>query len=640
MPAINMWLAPLVYRLSFEANLPSATNNIWDVFPFNNANFCSHFGLAKGKGLSTPPEGAIGNQFMKGKKGKGKARQQSSNSKTNSKDKLDKIGAPINKLQAGWKRNAPKTNFKDWDWLIACAFGAPGSLFKQLWALMKEFSCDAKTVHKIKRCQRDNKPFREANVATKTAFDQYWNNAWKSICLALFGSDALQLNVVDKKKSRVAKAVCYCLFENDIHLLKRAVERSRTTKEELKRAYQAAQIQFTMGNAQHMYRLLKLLLRVQRVCGINILTDQNPWRDWIKKMLKEHVVKVKATVAIVLDEVMDRMMDEYAEMLQEQQAKIIKDKTQDPQRQTDNAPNAKNDIKLWNQSIGTDAGVKQWGRKTVAEVLSLLGVDAKRLLGRPKQCNKVPMWHQWVAVIKMVCQSFTSKLGKEGHPTLLADQRTRYANPLASRMTNFLAAFYGLALMAYLRTLVNNWVTTLGDWLDSRTYNCLEFAGSKPNWLKFVELPGFTATITKHPSQTIVLAHNSSVTHKACRCVLQPSNCNAGQPAQTISNFANKTIFDWNWLLCIVEEAHVWRNMGPASDVLMVLTSQSVQRVALTATPVFTHPQNLLQLGRILRVQDFLKVKGCTLTRSINATLAKQLKAWKEDSKHAELRAF
>ncbi|KAF8667762.1 hypothetical protein RHS04_09262, partial [Rhizoctonia solani] len=169
-------------------------------------------------------------------------------------------------------------------------------------------------------------------------------------------------------------------------------------------------------------------------------------------------------------------------------------------------------------------------------------------------------------------------------------------------MTNLLAAFYGLALMAYPRTLVNNWVTTLGDWLDSRTYNCLEFAGSKPNRLKFVKLPGFTAAIAKHPSQTIVLAHNSSVTHKACCCVLQPGNCNAGQPAQTISNFTNKTIFDRNWLLCIVEEAH-----------------------------------NLLQLGRNLRVQDFLKVKGRTLTRSINATLAEQLKAWKEDSKHAEL---
>ncbi|KAF8667761.1 hypothetical protein RHS04_09263 [Rhizoctonia solani] len=473
MPAINMWLAPLVYRLSFKANLPSATDNVWDVFPFNNADFCSRFGLAKGKGLLTPPEGAIGDQFSeeiklkwpakaagakrflqwldeemrqwftvqqsktggqtkaKGKKGKGKARQQSSNSKTNSKDKLNKIGAPIDKLQAGWKRNAPETNFKDWDWLIARAFGAPGSLFKQLRALMKEFSCDAKTAHKIERCQRDNKPFREADMATKTAFDQYWNNAQKSICLALFGSDALQLNIVNKKKSRVAKAICYCLFENDVRLLKRAVERSRMTKEELERAYQAAQIQFTMGNAQHMYRLLKLLLHVQRVCGIDILTDQNPWRDWIEKMLKErsqamdadgNIVKVKATVAIVPDEVMDRMMDEYAEMLQEQQAKIIKDKTQDPQRQTNDAPNAKNDIKLWNQSIGTDAGVERWGRKTVAEVLSLLGVDAKRLLGRPKQCNKVPMWHQWVAVIEMVCRSFTSKLGEEGHPMLLADQ--------------------------------------------------------------------------------------------------------------------------------------------------------------------------------------------------------------------------
>ncbi|QRW16633.1 hypothetical protein RhiXN_04634 [Rhizoctonia solani] len=191
-----MWLVPLVYHLSFEANLPSATNNIWDVFPFNNANFCSRFGLAKGKGLSTPLEGAIGNQFSeeiklkwpakaagtkhflqwldkemrqwftvqqsktggqtkaKGKKGKGKARQQSSNSKTDSKDKLDKIGAPINKLQAGWKHNAPKTNFKDWDWLIAHAFGALGSLFEQLQALMKEFSCNAKTVHKVQRFEK------------------------------------------------------------------------------------------------------------------------------------------------------------------------------------------------------------------------------------------------------------------------------------------------------------------------------------------------------------------------------------------------------------------------------------------------------------------------------------------------------
>ncbi|KAF8756966.1 hypothetical protein RHS01_04161 [Rhizoctonia solani] len=294
---------------------------------------------------------------------------------------------------------------------------------------MKEFSCDAKTTHKVQRSRdaEGQQALQGGHVATKTAFNQYWNDARKSICLALFGSDALQLNVVDEKKSQVAKAICYCLFENDVRLLKRAVERSRTTEEELKRAYQDP---VHHGNARHMYRLLKSLLRVQRVCGIDILTDQNPWKDWIEKMLKERVVKVKATVAIVPDEVMDRMMDEYAEMLREQQAKIIKDETQDPS-----------------------------GRPTMPQTPRMTLSCGIRASARTQESSD----------------------GEE------------------RRLRNALSSTTGLP-------------RSVTGWTPAPTI-ALSFAGSKPNWLKFVESPGFTAAIAKHPSQTIVLAHNSVICH-------------------------------------------------------------------------------------------------------------------------------
>ncbi|KIJ57836.1 hypothetical protein HYDPIDRAFT_34751, partial [Hydnomerulius pinastri MD-312] len=65
-----------------------------------------------------------------------------------------------------------------------------------------------------------------------------------------------------------------------------------------------------------------------------------------------------------------------------------------------------------------------------------------------------------------------------------------------------------------------------------------------------------------------------------------------------------------NFLNCIVDEAHEFRNMNSAFYALLETTRSSSVRLLLTATPLYTCPKDLHSLGRLARVAAFCGQSG------------------------------
>ncbi|GAB1526326.1 hypothetical protein RhiTH_009493 [Rhizoctonia solani] len=547
---------------------------------------------------------------------------------------------------------------------------------------MKEFHCNAETAHKFERkrkkrsCQRSGKPFLESDVHTKTAFDTYWSHASRNIGLAIFGPTIISLGVPDEQRLRVVKAWCFRLFQNDVRVLGQTVSKSREIETELHAAYINAQTNFTAKAFRTMNRLLQKVLQVQRVCGVDIEEEEGSlsWKTKINTLMRERgrviqngeVTRVKASVGVVVpEELMDQLMEEYSELLRARQILVpANEPTEAQPLGEDDKPD------LWSAGYGVDAGVEHWGKKTLDELFDLIGVTSTNIFGRNQNLDLSGMWHQWVAVIEMVKQSFTNEIGKKGNPTLLADQvglGKTVITVLYIQVIWHLQAlhkesdwhkkwpkvlgdsYYFMGeesipdepiILVVPRTLVSQWSATLSQWLEYGSYNCLEFVGGELDRKAFFASKAYKQAVSPRRSHLIIIAHNSALTNEGRRCLHQPGDRMAGEPATGDPTNLSDSIFDRDWLLGVVEEGHAWRNVGASSDAIVTLMSRCRQRLALTATPVFTHPRNLLQISRILRVESFLGKAGRRLTQSINSEVALELRSWKADPEHNELRAF
>lgn len=124
-----------------------------------------------------------------------------------------------------------------------------------------------------------------------------------------------------------------------------------------------------------------------------------------------------------------------------------------------------------------------------------------------------------------------------------------------------------------------------------------------------------------------------------------------------------KSIFGQRFLLGVLDEAHIYRNVGTNCHIMTTLMAQCTQRMLLTATPVFTHPrvcqchpipfqpdcylrsltflsQNLLSLGRMMRAPGFIGAAGEDLTKRFEKSVKKEMKVWNADQEHSALHTF
>ncbi|KAF8751637.1 hypothetical protein RHS01_08280 [Rhizoctonia solani] len=585
------------------------------------------------------------------KKGKGKAKK---TDKDESDPKLDTHGIPINKQQTEWKKNASISDFDNWHWLISRAFGGTGSLYKQLRALMKEFHCNVKTAHKFEHkqkkqsCQQSGKPFLESNVHTKTAFDTYWLHASQNIGLAVFGPAIISLGVPDKQRLRVVKAWCFRLFQNNVRVLGQTVSKSREIETELHAAYINAQTNF-MAKAFHTINwLLQKVLQVQRVCGVDIEEEEGSlsWKIKIDALMQERsrviqngeVTRVKALVGVVVPkELMDQLMEEYSKLLRARQILVpANEPTKAQPLGEDDEPD------LWSAGYG---------------LFNLIGVTGANIFGRNQNLDLSGMWHQWVAVVKMVKRSFTNKIGKKGNPTLLANQVGLGKTVIT---VLYIQVIWHLQALHEELDWHKKWPKVLAHYALTVTaypVRCSPVPQSNRcparhghgahGTLRLLTLRYYLLLLGRRtwyavgdlyyymgeesiPDKPIILVVPWTLVSQWSATLSQWLEYGSYNCLEFVGGELDRKAF-------FASKAYK-QAVSPRCSHLIIIAHNL--QLALTATPVFTHPQNLLQIARILRVESFLGKAGQRLTQSINSKVALELRGWKADPEHNKLQAF
>ncbi|KAG8719890.1 hypothetical protein FRC08_001754 [Ceratobasidium sp. 394] len=695
MPAVVQAYASLVYRYTRPDAIPPE-NDPWNCFPFNNDRFRELASIKSiAVGLSEPPTGKAGDAITP------TLRSLWPRKATGALKYLKFCDAERRKMAnpptiESFQKNVLKTapNRDDWEWIVNHFFGASGGLYDRLRDIMRDSRCDAEEAYRYAReeaMETKDQEFREGNVRGICKFDNVWLSARDTVGLAVCG-DPRGTGRVPNAYHPTLRAICYRLFEGVARTLQRHVTDIQPLEAKLARAYKDADEHPTLSKLRKAINLYSTVVSVQRALGIRDRHEElGIWRQRLDTLMEGLGRKVKGgkTVRVtarhrmahvVSDEDLNTVWMEYrAELWVPKPARTAgaENVEEDEEAFTDRPLAALNAFPL-------NAGVERWMSTSSVQIQEMLGIPKGGLPGANRDENGRPtmhlMWHQWASVAEMIDRTFTLE-GEPGRPTLLADEvgmgktaqvigylqvlwhlkalqdaNTQWPSTTAAdgivKWPEFLGDrkfFMGKGripalptVIACPTTLVAQWRHELSTWLSDTSCHVLVYRGNVQERDQFFaeNSPYDRAMKGPHPECTVILVEVPSLQASGRTALYEPGDRARAEPSTGHPDLLKNTLFSRDFLLAVLEEGHGYRNWNQSYRTVLTLMSRASQAIVLTATPVHTHPRDLLQLGRLCRAPRFIGSNGATLTKNVEQKFKDSGKAWDSDQEQDLLRQF
>ncbi|GLB33117.1 putative helicase [Lyophyllum shimeji] len=165
-------------------------------------------------------------------------------------------------------------------------------------------------------------------------------------------------------------------------------------------------------------------------------------------------------------------------------------------------------------------------------------------------------------------------------------------------------------------TLLSQWETELKVVLKPKSFDILMYGTGKAAHEQFWAPNGPFHTSKHKPSHRIIVASHSALQQDFSSLYSWEKPPSSELPWVHPPRLANyltsvgKTLFGQQYFVGTVDEAQVFRNLGPKHSSALLILEQSTLRIVMTATPLQTSTKDLAAMGRLLGLPHFLSEKA------------------------------
>ncbi|QRV85106.1 Helicase conserved C-terminal domain [Ceratobasidium sp. AG-Ba] len=179
-------------------------------------------------------------------------------------------------------------------------------------------------------------------------------------------------------------------------------------------------------------------------------------------------------------------------------------------------------------------------------------------------------------------------------------------------------------------------------WLEDKQYELLVYRGTESARKKFMadSSPYRRALASQRPERTLVIVESPTLMREYGDLRLPAGMKDTAEVPMEFYTRAAKSLIGQQSLMGVVDESHSWRNFNTKYRAGLAIMSQANLRIAMSATPVYTHARDLLAQGRLIRASSFIDARGAELARTINQLVTKGQKAWQTKSDQDTLKQF
>ncbi|QRV93635.1 ATP-dependent DNA helicase [Ceratobasidium sp. AG-Ba] len=293
------------------------------------------------------------------------------------------------------------------------------------------------------------------------------------------------------------------------------------------------------------------------------------------------------------------------------------------------------------------------------------------------------MCHQVAGICSVLAHSFTRTKGKAGLPTMICDEvglgktglligviqmiahlrqqqqlspaKKLIPPPLAMNAhTPFFEGRDEIPTLPHLvvvpRTLSNQWAGEIDKFTAKGSFQVVRYCSDQQDLARFFANPDgdYMRAAGRNggrADRVIVLADRSAIEAEAGRCFKSLDRMGSkaarrqlarGQPSllalKSGTILPKGNIWQQQFASVVYDESHLLRNDKVANLACLKLSSNSLVRVAATATPLFTGPKDICAQGRLLRHEAFIDDKGEELFDWMYDDVKAATKDWEENS--------
>ncbi|QRV78045.1 SNF2 family amino-terminal protein [Ceratobasidium sp. AG-Ba] len=469
----------------------------------------------------------------------------------------------------------------------------------------------------------------------------------------------------------ITQALTARAYERGMGRIERALTAVRKGSEEIQAAYKAANQDLTDERLAKLIRTFCYFCKGVRLesasSGGGKEAESNKVKYWRKKIDSlmaslgrtvedGKIVRIDATHAV------QHSLD--AEMEDDDDVKLDSDRDQAEEQAA---------ARAFNMGFEPDAGVEHLRSKIYADLCKGWGLVHGILPGGRKE--RKATWHQLVAATEIVTRAFVdpSDPHAEPRPTLLADkvglgktgtiivalqllwhlielQDLEGAGgpawlPILGKKTSFM----GLGPIPRLpsvfivpTTLRIQYGDEIKTWLEDKQYELLVYRGTESARKKFMadSSPYRRALANQRPEPTLVIVESPTLMQEYGDLHLPAGLKDTAEVPMEFYTQAAKSLIGQQSLMGILDKSHSWRNFNTKYRAGLAIMSQANLRIAMSATPVYTHARDLLAQGRLIRALSFIDARGAELARTINQLVTKGQKGWQTISDQDTLKQF
>ncbi|QRW09543.1 Helicase conserved C-terminal domain [Ceratobasidium sp. AG-Ba] len=680
MAPVNLCFAPMYYRWTTSDAIPEydpaneTSNDIWDSFPLNSVRFCDILGIKVREGFSRPPSGEnvrlsekLKREWSKHVRG---ARRFLVSADKAVHDYLLSTSSPsFERIQDQILNSAPELHH--WRWVVENTLNVAGGFNQEIESIMKDSECNAEFGFMKLRAQEIRRRFPTGHMLMEK----------------LFGDDAFfPQEPMDKDDDQTAFADQPQIHNQEYYGITRAltasvragmgrIERALTAvrkgSEEIQAAYEAANQDLTDERLAKLIRTFCYFCEGEKIDSLMASLGRT--------VEDGKIVRIDATLAgasNASDAGIDAAFRLYqssllrvqhgldAEMEDDDDVKLDSDRDQAEEQAA---------ARAFNMGFEPDAGVEHLRSKIYADLCKGWGLVDGKLPGGRKE--RKATWHQLVAATEIVTRAFVdpSDPHAEPRPTLLADevglgktgtiivalqllwhlielQDLEGAGgpawpPILGKKTSFM----GLGPIPRLpsvfivpTTLRIQYGDEIKTWLEDKQYELLVYRGTESARKKFMadSSPYRRALASQRPERTLVIVESPTLMREYGDLRLPAGMKDTAEVPMEFYTRAAKSLIGQQSLMGVVDESHSWRNFNTKYRAGLAIMSQANLRIAMSATPVYTHARDLLAQGRLIRASSFIDARGAELARTINQLVTKGQKAWQTKSDQDTLKQF
>ncbi|KAG9120196.1 hypothetical protein FRC07_004399 [Ceratobasidium sp. 392] len=290
-----------------------------------------------------------------------------------------------------------------------------------------------------------------------------------------------------------------------------------------------------------------------------------------------------------------------------------------------------------------------------------------------------PKWHQAVGVLAMLEGACTKNLGDPPRPTMLCDDvglgktlqliglismvahlyeqqrqeaNRRMAEPpfMRENGTPYLAGLEEIPNLPHLivvpLALSAQWIAQITAFTEPGGFNVLHFTSAQADLDNYIGDPDgeYRRAVGgdgEKAYRTIIIAEFSAVQRALTRYYERPEFTQSkadkmkaarGDPeALGVKRDLAYSIFALKFLIAIIDEIHLLRNLSGIYFAALVLMSNAHIRIGATATPIYTSFKDVVAQGRLLRYQPMIAEEGAELCEQMLETVAKRSKEWDDE---------